>query len=220
MTLDNSINLIATITGIAPVFDRLTTDGKKFSKIGLIFSTIHISILWYIYSKDGRMNMILRIILNNVMYAMTTLKRLVDLWLPLIFIAGSIYQFSAIDKLWNKLDKFDAYLTENNQNVKLIETKLRKMKILILLGVLFGTILCVLSVCSYTALFESLKPEHFYKGSVYYANFILITLKVCKYFCGISLRIDLFKQVLGDIKFRQSNRLLDALPRYQLKIRM
>lgn len=219
MSLDNCINLILTITGLAPVFDRKTNDGRKFSKIGIIFSIIHTIILVYMYSNEGRMDMLLRIILGNVMYAMSVLKRLVDLLLPIIFTVGLIYQFHALDKLSSKLDKFDAYLTDNNQNLQFVEKKLRKIKIFILLVVVFGTIICILSVCSYVSLFEPLILEHYYKSSVYYANFILVTLKVCKYLCGISLRIDLFKQVLGDIKFRQSNR-LDALPRYQLKIRM
>lgn len=219
VSLDKIIHVISTITGMAPVFDRLTTDGKKLSKIGLIFSITNMLILFYLYNTLERLEETFRFFISNISYGMMVIKRNVDLWVPQIYIVGAFYQFSAFDKMLCKLDDFDVFLIKNHADLKYIKTTLRYVKILMLLYVLFSTGISLYSTIAYRQLFETIVPGHVFKSYVFYTNFFLATLKVCTYFYGISLRIDSFKWVLGEIKFRQFNR-LDVIPRYQLKIRL
>lgn len=66
---------------------------------------------------------------------------------------------------------------------------------------------------------KQIVPGLVYKFGIFYAHVFLVTFKFFTNLYGIGLRIDSFKWVLGDIKFRKFNR-LDVLPRYQLKIRL
>lgn len=219
VSLDTVIHVISTIIGIAPVFDRRTRDGRKFSKIGLIFSIIDMSILFYLYNTLERLEDASRHFMTLIPYGMLVIKRNVDLWLPLLFIIGSIFQFSAFDKFLCKLDIFDTYLMKNHADMKYIEISHRNVQILMLFYVLFGTIISILSTCWYRSLFEAIVPGLVYKYGIFYAHVFLVTFKFFTNLYGIGLRIDSFKWVLGDIRFRKFNR-LDVLPRYQLKIRL
>lgn len=219
VSLDETIHVISTIFGLAPVLDRLTADGKKFFKIGVAFSIINVFILVYLNQTQERLEEIFRLVISVVSYGMLVIKRNVDFWVPQIYILGAFYQFSASDKLFSKLDHFDAYLIKNHADMKYIGTTLKYAKIGMLLYVLIWSTISILSNCWYRSLVETIALGHVYKYTIFYVHVFLVTFKVCTTLYGISLRIDSFKWILGDIKFRQFNR-MDVLPRYHLKIRM
>lgn len=207
------INIVLTITGIAPVFDRRNKNGEKYSMIGICFSVIGIFAVFYVDHLESYMLELYRAIFKDVMFGMVHLKRLIDISSPIGMICGSIVQFESLNGLCQKMDKFDEFLIKNNVNISIIHRRKQQATIIILLGTLVTTIICIVSVVYRGLIYQPMSIQLFYIGSVYYINFVLVTLKVCKYLFGISLRMDLFKQVLDNIKFRHSDR-RDLVPRY------
>lgn len=206
------MNTLMMILGIRPVFDRLKENGTRFSKLGLIFSLIHFILGIYVDHQQRirqRSSTTFKVLIINGMWS---LKRLINFLLPWLTILGSIIQFPAVDKLSRKLQKFDSYLMETQVDISNLEKLKLHFDILAIVVVLGSMIISTASSYFYATIFQKIEFLHIYLALVYYSNVILVALKVCKYFYGIGLRLDLFEKVLGDIRVRQTER--QAKPRY------
>lgn len=210
----NAINFILTLSGTRPVFDRISSKGRKFTLIGVIFVLINFGISLHVdYEHAQVQKYIYKIIMPPLMYAVTYLKRLADLLYPILIIIGSVVQFSCLDELSTKLDKIDSFFKKNNINTEVLDKKLFHFTMLAAVGTIIAMLISTVNLVYNAAYFTGVEFRHYYMGTAYYANFILTTLKVCKYLTGIGMRLDLFQQVLRRINLRHFDR--NALPSYQ-----
>ena len=207
------INWVMTFLGSHPVLDRQSRDGQRFCNIGVIFTIIHLGI-GFLVDKQQKLHLqVLSVIYTNIMWAMAFIKRVVFLITPWIFGIGMIYQFPAMDKLSRKLDKFDEYLRVSHVDLQAMRRRERNFIAYSIVGVLCS--LVVGGICSYlyTKLFRSsLEFQHYYLPLAYYINVSLVTLKVCIYLKNISLRLDIFKLLLAEVRLRNSP--LNDFPAY------
>lgn len=198
-------DLVMTLLGSRPVFDQRKLDGSKFSKIGLIFVIIHTGIDIYIYHGSAKTIATLRKFYTSVMFGMLYIRRFVNLTWPIAMVLGDIYQFPATDILSEKLQKLDAYFTDNQVDLSHLHKRQRRFSLIVILSVLCGMIINSMSSYYYASALKTFSFHHVYLPIVYHSNFILITLKVCRYLDGIQMRLDLFKVLLSGVQLKPSH---------------
>lgn len=220
----NYINVLNTLTGIQPVFDRRTLDGHKFSKIGLFFTVIHLSIAVLIEVRQRQQLSGIAVTVGNVNYVMMFAKRMLNLFFPFILCLGTIYQFEAFDKLSRKLDKFDYYLKQNRLDTHSLELHEKKYSIFAIILVPFIMIACAVMVYLCINKFTMYELHHLYLEVLYleifhHTHLALMYLKTWQYFNGIILRQDMLLSLLGELRLRNGPGLIDTTtPRYRWKL--
>lgn len=214
------LNVVMTLLGTHPVCDQLRNPtGTRFFIPGVLFNILHFCAQLYTDYLQSLHLKEIRGAYNNIMYSMVFLKRVVDILWPLIITTGVIVQFPASDTLSRQLKKFDEYLNDNKTYVDIskLHKQQKKFSFYVILSVLCSMIVCSLSIYYYNMLFDSFGYHELYVALVYYSNFILVTMKVCRYLNGICIRLDMFKMVLSDIRFKQSY--FNDSPGFQLTLK-
>lgn len=214
------VNVVMTLLGTHPVHDQLRNPtGTRFFIPGVLLTILHFGAQLYTDYLQSQHLKVVREAYNDIMYAMVFLKRVVDILLPLIITIGVTVQFPASDTLSRELEKFDAYLKDHKTYVDFskLHKQQKKFSICVILSVMCSMIGCSLSIYYYNKLLGSFGYHELYVAIVYYSNFILVTMKVCRYLNGICIRLDMFKVVLSDIRFKQSY--FNDTPGFQLTLK-
>lgn len=199
----DSINAILTISGLRPAFDRPTKNGRKYNLPGIIFVIIHIGLSALSDYHEGYQREILSHFYDKIMFAMVTLKRIVNFLYPIWMILGVVGQFRWSTIFHEKLDKMDWYLESNNANMKGLRENLRKFTLLVLLLSFCAGAGSVWSTCSYIKEIFNYNDFPQFVAGFYYLGFALVTLKVCKYLHGVKLRMELFIECLQRINLKK-----------------
>lgn len=135
------INILSTIIGIRPVYDRPKNDGSKYSVIGIMFAIGHTIIGAFIFHKKY-LQLILRSE-NRVLFGTHLLQSINNLLVPFFISVCAVLQFSAMSIYLNKLDRLDKSMENNRVNFSEFKKyKIRVLKIthcLLLIYAAFST---------------------------------------------------------------------------------
>lgn len=210
------INFLLTVSGLRPVFDYRTRSGRKYYLLGITLVIVHIGLNVFCDFQQSDEQSLLRLFYDKIMFAMVTLKRIVNLLYPLWMVLAAVGQFNSSTVLNKKLDKLDSYLKTNNANMKFLRLKMRKFTQVTLLIGIGCSVGSILSTAWYAiTLFNNVEFYHIFGATFYYLGFALVTMKACKYLYGIASRFDLFEELLIKINLNQSHFDYVYLERFQ-----
>lgn len=213
----NIFNVLLIIFGIRAVYDRPQKNGSRFSYIGIIFAIIHTVFGGMIFDMKYFRLRVISIVYNKVIFGTLFLQLLLNLLVPIFINLCSIWQFSDMTIFLDKIDLF----TKNIENKRgdLAELKRKKVKVTRVTYIsllIYTAINIVLAIYHYRVFYGS--DIYQILGLIYYAVIALTNIHILGHLYEISLRFDLFKELLDNIKFNySSNRQFDVIPNYSIK---
>lgn len=194
----NFLNILLVISGIQPVYDQ-RKNGRKYSKIGVMFVILHIVLCLYSDKKSEEEQEVVRMFLKNIMFVMTYLHRFANLFYPMVCVLGAIVQFNELATFLDLQEKFDIYLEKGSMNVLRVHRNLKKVQLwacviaIVIAGVSF------LSQSEHTLLYTDIGFHTVYTGIFFALNYTLLLFKMSINFYAFYLRMNLFTEHLDGI---------------------
>lgn len=199
----NYLNILLTISGIQPVYDR-PKNGRKYSILGLIFVTIHGGLILYCDYTLQEEQQILRLLLTGIMLGMSYLQRIANLAYPLATLIGTIVQFKSMARFLELEDRFDLYLMQQcSLDVSGMHRRIKKMQ---MMSMWIAIIIGIVSAYSHALYSKAISPMFndadftgYYTGLFFGMNFTLVIFKICNHYFALSLRSELYIRHLKNI---------------------
>lgn len=209
-------NVLLTIYGIRPVYDRPQKDGSTLSYIGILFGIGHTILGGHMFNLRFHRLLFLSFLFNRIIFGTFFLQLLVNFLVPLVLNFCLVKQRPSMTIFLNKIEDFDENMGQNH--VDMTATRKSDKKNIKLSYFFFLISFCFNLGMSLWHLFTMLgSDEYQVLGGIYYGIVILINIKTLRYLYKISQRFDLFKDLLNNIRFNSTNRQLNGLPKYPVK---
>lgn len=197
------LNILLTLSGVQPVFDRKQKNGGKYSIIGIICVLVHSVLCIYCDHIAEEEQRVIRRFLMNIMFGLTYLHRFYSLVYPLLSVIGAIVQFKALNTFLDSQDQLTLYLSRCSMDTDRLQQQVKQMQIWSAISCLVLAALSSVSYVYYSEIFSRIQFSTYYTGVFFSLNYMLVVAKVCNHFYAYLLRLNLYcdhlKVVMGQL---------------------